>query len=747
MLRKSHLLIAAVGILFSLAIPAKAEESAGQAEVGFQYYYLSIGAHRAADIAGISAVYREFIPSKGLLSASVSPALSNDRFRTGEDYLRLTGLPWHGHYWTFGIGDFTLTGQLVPSPFSNVYVPQIAGRGYSAEARHGGRTIGFFSGTETIADTPRVVLRLALPERIQGIYFRQIVGKRVVLGARYLRFTNNLAELQKSPYTVVQTRDIKQANTFYVDALYTSEKHFKWYTESGWSHADDEKAGVKSSAVPFSGTTGPLLETSVFTLRANYTFQNAAYFPLLGYYVGDRRGPFAEASIRPVHGLELFASASKYGNNVAQDPGLPTFRSVSESAGFSLRLPAKFSLNGQLTTLELLSRDNAGIPWTRSKNKQETATLMRPVGHHSLRFTVRDFRQESLIVPQGQRSVEFEDLLHWRRFVAGGGARLQRSTGTDSRSTVYYRGLGQIQMKRFSAYANFETGNDMQNRTVFALNAINTETFGASLMVSKEWELQAEAYRNNLVTALNPQNIFILQGQGVSVPGTLASLNQWSFNFRLTHKISWGKAGGQDLNQYASSKAALKGSVEGFVVAHGTDRDKPVEGVPVSIDDDRTVATGKDGRYRFADVPEGAHRINLALTELPAEFDAGTNAGATVAVHAGKLTRVDLDVNRLGAIEGSIRGPQDAKLDEIKIKLANTGRYTTTDDQGIFHFYNLRAGDYQVVIDKTSLPEDAELQTPGSAAIMVDPDLPGTSLSFSFAIHRSEKPVRRISIP
>ena len=48
-------------------------------------------------------------------------------------------------------------------------------------------------------------------------------------------------------------------------------------------------------------------------------------------------------------------------------------------------------------------------------------------------------------------------------------------------------------MKRYWADANVESGNDMQNRTLFATNAISTTVLGASVSLGKDWDLQGEA--------------------------------------------------------------------------------------------------------------------------------------------------------------------------------------------------------------------------------------------------------------
>lgn len=469
-----------------------AQEGGGQAQIGFQQYYLAAGSERLANISGLTLNYSQFIPDVGLLSAGLAPALSSNQFRTGDDYLRLTGLPWKGQYWNLGIGDFYVPGQLVPSSFTNVYFPQIAGRGVSMEASHGGRTIGFFYGSGTIANTPRVVLRVAVPQTVAGVYIRQKIGSRLVLGARYMHFADNLAALRNSPWLTTQTTSLKSANVLSVDAVYTLAKSFKWYAEAAWSASTQETPGAATRKVPFSTLVGPVFETEHFTLRANYVFQNASYFPLLGYYLGDRAGPYGEVRVRPLSTLEFYGSASEYENNVAHDPTLPTFRNSSESAGATLQLPGGLNLIGQLTTLDLFARENAGSAWQASRNRQITAMVTRPFHQHNLRLTAREFTMQSATGPQRQRSESVEDIFHAKGLMLGGGVKIQRQDASDARTTLYYRGLAQFQRKRFSAYANIETGKDLQNRTLFATNAISTTIFGASVALNQDWDFQGE---------------------------------------------------------------------------------------------------------------------------------------------------------------------------------------------------------------------------------------------------------------
>ena len=70
-----------------------AQEIGGQADIGFQQYYLSMGSQRVTNVSGLAIGYRQVIPNIGLLSASLSPALDNARFRTGRRFPPPEGSP------------------------------------------------------------------------------------------------------------------------------------------------------------------------------------------------------------------------------------------------------------------------------------------------------------------------------------------------------------------------------------------------------------------------------------------------------------------------------------------------------------------------------------------------------------------------------------------------------------------------------------------------------------------------------
>jgi len=143
-------------------------------------------------------------------------------------------------------------------------------------------------------------------------------------------------------------------------------------------------------------------------------------------------------------------------------------------------------------------------------------------------------------------------------------------------------------------------------------------------------------------------------------------------------------------------------------------------------------------------VPEGSHRVALALRELPADFDPGPIKETTVAVYPGKLARGDLDVIRLAFIQGKVTGPPDVPVDRIVIRMSPGGRYTTPDNEGNFYFYNLREGDYDLAVDEKSLPEYGVTDKPDRVSVSVRLGQQPKAVNFQFEVHTPAKPVRKV---
>ena len=153
---------------------------------------------------------------------------------------------------------------------------------------------------------------------------------------------------------------------------------------------------------------GATWESTVLTLKANYASQGLFYFPLAGYFSGDRRGPYAEARVRPWKGLELFLSTSRYRNNLESTPNVSALSSSDASVGAAVALPGKWSLTGQLSTVKFVDRE-PGEQDAVSKNRQITGGLARGIGRQTVQINWREIVLDTPSGVQRQRSTEAGD--------------------------------------------------------------------------------------------------------------------------------------------------------------------------------------------------------------------------------------------------------------------------------------------------------------------------------------------------
>lgn len=710
--------------------------------IAFQGYYLGGNQQDLLDTTGTAFHFQEFLPTLGFLSGSIEGYGAQNRFETGDNSLELRGTPWLGHYWTFTGGDFRLSANLVQFPFNNFFNPEIHGRGAEVQAVHGDTQYAFFYGDETLTAGPRVAYLIMTPQTVMGVSAVRKVAAHWLVGARAMQFSTSPQSIAANPYLFPAGRTTPLVRTMAMQSLYTPVKPLKIYAEVSRPMAD-----VSRTVTSF--LAGAAWENGFLTVKANYAYQGILYFPLAGYYAGDRRGPFAELRFHPWKRLELYASASRYRNNLEHDTSLPLLNSTSTALGASAPLPGKLSATAQVSTVAY-SDQTPGQGTAASNNRQISGALSRAIGHQTIQVNWRDIRMDMQPNSQRQRSSELGDNYQFRHFTLGGSVRYQQVTGSERLNSLFFRGLAQANLGPFSAFANLEVGNDMANQTVFSTEAYRTSIVGVAVRLKRAWNLQTEMFRSQLNFALNQENIFLLEN-GTALAGAspaaegLSAVSQWSFYFRLSKQIRWG--GGlptENPDQFVAKALPLEGSVEGAVRLKALSGATFLPGIPVSLDGGQTVFSGPDGLYLFKNVPEGPHEVALALAELPADFDPGDLRRSRVMVQPRRAARADFEVLPLVTVHGKVRGPEKAPLEDIVIRLMPGNRYTTTNKDGLFTFYNVREGDFDLVLDSDTLPEGGALSSPAAMSVAVRSGMAAPTREFTFIINTPEKPIRKV---
>ena len=725
---------AALPLLF---LAAAYTQNRGQADLAVQGFYLGGNSQPFIDTTGVSVHFQNFTPGIGFLSGSLEAYGAENHFQTGENFLELRGFPLLGRHWTITGGDFHTSGTMVEFPFYNIFNPEITARGVKVQASHDGTEYSFFVGEETLTAGPRVPYRVLIPQTVAGASVVHRLAKNLTVGARIMQFSASAEAIAANPYLFPPGRDLSLVRTAAIQSLYAPTKRLKFYAEV--SHP----VGLESGSLTSSLAGVSYVATSLM-LRANYVSQSATYFPLAGYFAGDRRGPFGEARVRPLKWLEFFGSASHYRSNLDNNPAVSSLASTSTSAGVTLTLPKELSASAQISTVRFTSSGAGQDPLT-TYNRQRSATLGRSIHRHSLQFTWRQIDIDNGSFPQRQTSTEASDSFQFKGLLLGAAARLQQTSGSDQRNTMFYRGSAQGNLGRVSLFANFEIGNDMANRTVFSTSAYSTTVIGAGMRLPHEWNLQAEAFRSKLNVDLNPENIFVLQGGGIPISDNLAELMQWSLFVRVTRQIRWnGGLPAEAVNQLAGTAVPLLGSVEGVVRLKRLAGDSVAPGIPVTLDGNRSTTSGADGRYRFDDVPEGEHVFKLDPAALPAEYDPGPVSQAKLQVQPRKMARVDFNVLPLATLEGRVIGTEGAALEGVVIRMVPGSRYTMTDTEGRFAFYNVREGDFEIVLDPKTLPENGVLKSAASIPVVFRVGTPLPALLFQFEVTSQQKTIRKV---
>jgi hypothetical protein len=693
-------------------------QTAGEAEVSLQGYYMGGSGQPLLDTSGMALNFKEFIPGIGLFDGNLE-GYGGSAFHSGTNYVGLEQAPLWGWKWDFVGGDFQFHSNLVENPFLNIYTPDISGRGARIVVRRKNRSFQFFVGEETLLGGARVPYRLVLPQLVMGASMWQKVGERWEFGVRYMNLGTSSSALATDPTYFFPGHDYRHWNGLTFQSIYHATKHWNFYTEANASTASSfTPSPVRQE--PLSLLLGPSWDSDKGSFRANYTLQSTTYLPMLGTFVGDRKGPYVEGHYRPVKRVELYGSASDYSNNLEHNPQLPTYHSSGETSGASFLLPWQFDANASLSTLRLTTVNPLFAAESISNNRQLTINVTRPIRRHSLRLSYIDMNLNSNTSPQAQRFTELDDTFVWKRLVIGGGIREQNTKATQNTNTFFYRGSLTANFKHVSAYGFLEKGNDLVNKSVFSTNAYSSSLAGLSTPLVRGWTLHVEALRNNLLTNLNPENIFLFGNSGLGLNSQIAANNQWNAFVRISKQFHWGKAfPGGTIEQYTAVHAPLVGSVRGLVLEQSIGGTRPAPNVAVSLDHDRSALTDAAGHYEFAKVSEGIHEVGLNMEQLPTDYEPGATTQGRVKVDPESVARADFNVVRLAMFSGRIVAPEGAKLEDIIIRLTGTNLYTTPYDDGSFFFYNLREGDYEVVIDPQTIPDGYLLASP--AIVRVSP--------------------------
>jgi hypothetical protein len=145
--------------------------------------------------------------------------------------------------------------------------------------------------------------------------------------------------------------------------------------------------------------------------------------------------------------------------------------------------------------------------------------------------------------------------------------------------------------------------------------------------------------------------------------------------------------------------------------------------VEVVLDDSRRIRTDKSGRYTFSRVSYGLHSVE-AIYHSAQPFFFTTASRVQSDINAEVNFGVGLSFARLF---GSVRSDTGIGLSGVEISVSN-GRQrfrAQTDAEGRFRVEGLSTGEYQITIDRDSVPSGYSVTDLETQRTMVDPSAPG----------------------
>ena len=250
------------------------------------------------------------------------------------------------------------------------------------------------------------------------------------------------------------------------------------FADNTLSHEVFSTGALFPRALPFSWIFGVKWKTGRLAVTANYGSLSRSALPVVGTYFGDRQGPLAEVRYRLFGTLEPFGSALRAHNNLEANPDLPTIATQDLTAGANMSLLGQLGLSAQHSKIALWQDDP-------QYDTSAQLSLNRTLAKHTLLFTARDLDLVNQTSHQRQKSAELQDNVSFSRLTLGAAMRLQQQTGDGQlQNSLYVRASGQLHLKRFLVYGQFEAGNDLVNKTLFATNNAKTTVIGVEFPCS-----------------------------------------------------------------------------------------------------------------------------------------------------------------------------------------------------------------------------------------------------------------------
>jgi hypothetical protein len=235
----------------------------------------------------------------------------------------------------------------------------------------------------------------------------------------------------------------------------------------------------------------------------------------------------------------------------------------------------------------------------------------------------------------------------------------------------------------------------------------------------------------------------------IPLSGNRSFTNYW-FTIKINKRFSWG-TDPQIIGKGFDDEDLGIGRIQGLVFEDTNNNrrfdsdDRKMQGIKIIMEEGSFTFTDTDGRFRFPYVAEGHHQVRVEERKIPAQYYFITPASQSIDVYPRSTQQVNFILVSGATIEGKIlldsdldghADPDEKGLPDVLIILEplnvkkpdsrssifeNMILNTYTDSEGNFIFDNIFPGEYELRLEKETLPDGAEVSKETTLKINLQP--------------------------
>jgi len=467
-----------------------------------------------------------------------------------------------------------------------------------------------------------------------------------------------------------------------------------------------------------------MISTQKINLEANFLYADDEYRFLTERYQveKDNKGIFSHFNYKAGKSLTLFGTIEKFRDNLDDNPGVNTIDSFQTFSGLSFFSQSIPSITARYEYSHFESRPNSPRPEDIFRKGIYTQ-VSQQMGSFFPYFRFwwvqtesklnRDKSNSSRIIYLGFRHHVKRNTHLWAESVWD----YKKNDYTRTTVNNYHIRTGLRRTLNFNLNINAET---LIRRYGYVKPITSFETyFWFNYRLPWNTELRVD-FRSN-----------------IPLSGSRSFTNYW-FTVKINKRFSWG-AESRIIGKGFGDENLGIGRIEGTVYEDRNNNlrldqeDHKMKGIKIIMEEGSYTATDSEGRFQFPHVAEGHHQVSIDERKIPAQYYIVTPARQGIDVYPRSTQKVNFILVSGSTIKGKILldsdldglgDPDEKGLPDVLIILEplngrkpdgresvfeNMILNTYTDSEGKFFFDNIFPGEYELRLEKDTLPDGAEV--------------------------------------